>query len=72
MAVPNLWRTKRERYSMVGQVCSECCKAVFPARRVCPHCHASMIDTALNAETREFQFAMPILAALELKVAADD
>ncbi len=72
MAVPNLWRTKRERYSLVGQVCAKCCNAIFPPREVCPHCHASMTGADRKAEKLQFQFSMPIPAAVELKVAADD
>jgi uncharacterized OB-fold protein len=42
MAIPNLWRTKKQRYSLQGDVCVHCERAVFPPRAVCPHCHKPM------------------------------
>ena len=42
MAIPNLWRTKKQRYSLQGDVCVHCERAVFPPREVCPHCHKPM------------------------------
>ena len=42
MAVPNLWRTKKQRYSLHGEVCDHCMPAIFPPREVCPHCHKPM------------------------------
>lgn len=39
MAIPNLWRTKKQRYSLQGELCANCARAVFPPREVCPHCH---------------------------------
>lgn len=72
MAVPNLWRTKHERYSLQGQICAECSQAVFPPRMVCPHCHQPMGTATTTVEKNEFVFAMPHPAVAELKVAADD
>lgn len=72
MAVPNLWRTKRERYSLQGQVCAECSQSVFPPRMVCPHCHQPMGSAASKAAHNEFLFTMPLPVTAELKVAADD
>ena len=82
MAVPNLWRTKRERYSLQGQVCAECSQSVFPPRMVCPNCHQPMGSftcqlalahaTANKAAHNEFLFTMPLPVPAELKVAADD
>ncbi len=42
MAIPNMWRTKKQRYSLHGDVCDHCTQAVFPPRQVCPHCHKPM------------------------------
>jgi uncharacterized OB-fold protein len=39
MAIPNLWRTKKQRYSLQADVCIHCDKIMFPPREVCPHCH---------------------------------
>lgn len=71
MAVPNLWRTKHERYSLQGVVCPECSQAVFPPRLICPHCHQPM-GTTVKREKSEISFTMPPAAVPELKVAADD
>ena len=42
MAVPNLWRTKNQRYRLQGEICPACSNAVFPPRQVCPRCGSSM------------------------------
>ncbi|MFN8443390.1 MAG: zinc ribbon domain-containing protein [Caldilineaceae bacterium] len=72
MAVPNLWRTKHERYSLQGMICPECSQAVFPPRLICPHCHQPMGATNTKKEKSEICFTMPQAAMPELKVAADD
>lgn len=41
MAVPNLWRTKNQRYRLQGEICPACSNAVFPPRQVCPRCGSS-------------------------------
>ncbi len=33
------WRTRRQRYSLTGEVCPSCAEHIFPPRDVCPHCH---------------------------------
>ena len=38
MGVARNWRTRRQRYSLMGEICDECGKAIFPPRDVCPHC----------------------------------
>lgn len=38
MSVARTWRTRRQRYSLVGERCEYCHKAIFPPRDVCPHC----------------------------------
>ena len=47
MAIPNMWRTKKQRYSLQGGVCPSCTSAIFPPRNVCPHCGSPM-DAAQN------------------------
>mgnify|MGYP003574916114 CR=1 len=42
MAVPNMWRTKKQRYSLQGEVCPACTSAIFPPRKVCPQCGTPM------------------------------
>jgi uncharacterized OB-fold protein len=62
MAVPNLWRTKKQRYSLVGEVCTHCSSAVFPPREICPHCHKPM-QTAATVQQPERTFVFPTVMA---------
>lgn len=49
MAVPNLWRTKEQRYRLQGDVCPACSNTVFPPKRVCPHCkHGAVVSTSVH------------------------
>ena len=62
MAIPNLWRTKKQRYSLQGDVCVHCERAVFPPREVCPHCHQPMqghgvVQAAISREPKVLPFA---------------
>ena len=38
MEVPRHWRLKKQRYSLVGEVCPHCEVKIFPPRDVCPEC----------------------------------
>ena len=38
MSVARTWRTRRQRYGLVGERCEHCQNAIFPPRDVCPHC----------------------------------
>lgn len=38
MEIPRHWRLKKQRYSLVGEVCAHCDKPMFPPRDVCPNC----------------------------------
>ncbi|MBX3013048.1 MAG: hypothetical protein KF832_16140 [Caldilineaceae bacterium] len=38
MAIPNIWRTKKQRYSLEGTVCPTCQVTMFPPRKHCHHC----------------------------------
>jgi len=38
MEIPRHWRLKKQRYSLVGEVCPHCEAKIFPPRDVCPHC----------------------------------
>jgi uncharacterized OB-fold protein len=72
MAVPNLWRTKKQRYRLQAEVCPTCTRAVFPPREVCPHCRQPMQQSG----ARVMAFALPILMNLPeapaLVAAGDD
>lgn len=34
------WRARHGRHRLLGSACEQCGQAYFPARRVCPTCHA--------------------------------
>jgi len=38
MEVPRHWRLRKQRYSLVGEVCPHCNGKIFPPRDVCPYC----------------------------------
>jgi len=38
MEVPRHWRLKKQRYSLVGEICPHCDAKIFPPRDVCPEC----------------------------------
>jgi len=38
MEIPRHWRLKKQRYSLVGEVCPHCEVKIFPPRDVCPEC----------------------------------
>ena len=64
MAVPNLWRTQKQRYSLHGEVCAQCSCAVFPPREICPYCHKPMqADTGATAPQSGAAFAFPTVTA---------
>lgn len=56
MAVPNLWRTKQQRYRLQAEICLHCEQAIFPPREVCPHCQRSVNEQAGSA-----RFSLPSL-----------
>jgi predicted amidophosphoribosyltransferase len=62
MAIPNMWRTKKQRYSLQGDVCHHCEHAVFPPREICPHCHKPMQATAVKVAP-VFDFAALMMPA---------
>ena len=38
MEVPRHWRLRKQRYSLIGEVCPHCNAKIFPPRDVCPEC----------------------------------
>ncbi|RPI33361.1 MAG: Zn-ribbon domain-containing OB-fold protein [Chloroflexota bacterium] len=38
MEIPRHWRLKKQRYSLIGEVCPHCDVKLFPPRDVCPEC----------------------------------
>ena len=49
MEIPRHWRLRKQRYSLVGEVCPHCDAKIFPPRDFCPEC-------GQNART-EFSFS---------------
>lgn len=80
MAVPVLWRTQKQRYSLQAEVCPHCSSAVFPSRSVCPYCRQPMAAEVHeeNASQSDALFApafprMPAqVAGAAVVVAGDD
>lgn len=60
MAVPNLWRTKQQRYRLQAEVCPTCTQAVFPPRETCPHCRQPMQTAIPDAGA----FLLPLIMGL--------
>jgi uncharacterized OB-fold protein len=40
MQVARHWRTRHQRYGLVGEVCDTCGNKIFPPRDICPDCDA--------------------------------
>jgi uncharacterized OB-fold protein len=38
MEVSRHWRLKRQRYTLVGEICPHCEEKIFPPRDICPDC----------------------------------
>ena len=79
MAVPVMWRTQKQRYSLQAEVCPHCTNAVFPPRTVCPYCkqpmqagRAEVQPVPAPTQGREFLYIMQIPAAAPVAIAADD
>lgn len=58
MAVPNLWRTKEQRYRLQGEVCPACSTAMFPPKRVCPHCNHGAARPSTTEAQQEYAYVM--------------
>lgn len=38
MNIARNWRLRSQRYALMGEVCDDCGKKIFPPRDVCPYC----------------------------------
>lgn len=74
MAVPNLWRTKRQRYSLQAEICPNCTQAIFPPREICPYCHQATqaVAGAAHGLSLPFTMLLPTAQAANAVVAGDD
>ena len=62
MAVPNLWRTKKQRYSLQSETCPICSQVVFPPREICPYCNHAMHGAGADkAQHNLYSFALNLL-----------
>ena len=69
MEIPRHWRLKKQRYGLVGEVCSNCDKKIFPPRDVCPDCKGETIINIQESKFGEIFSALPITASLSREVA---
>ena len=46
MGVSQDWRLRKQRYLLMGEICSNCGHKLFPPRDVCPECGASAKATS--------------------------
>jgi hypothetical protein len=51
MEIPRHWRLRKQRYSLIGEVCPQCDAKIFPPRDVCPEC-GSEAKTQFNFSGR--------------------
>ncbi|MCE7986955.1 MAG: hypothetical protein DYG89_37755 [Caldilinea sp. CFX5] len=74
MAIPTVWRTKKQRYSLAGAVCPTCNTTMFPPRKQCLQCnHAAANQTAGgNGEEYNYFMVFDLGQPLEVAVAGDD
>ena len=73
MAIPNLWRTKKQRYSLQADVCSHCNQIMFPPREVCPHCHKATQPAQVVHHPLFVMPAPPVATLVQpVAVAGDD
>lgn len=38
MEIPRHWRLRKQRYTLIGEVCPHCDAKLFPPRDICPEC----------------------------------
>jgi len=74
MAIPNIWRTKKQRYSLEGTVCPTCNTTMFPPRKQCRACSA--VDAAATApvdgESYSYFMVFDLSQSTEAAIAGDD
>jgi uncharacterized OB-fold protein len=53
MGVPQDWRLRKQRYLLMGEICLNCGRRLFPPRDICPECGAPVRATSAVADRRE-------------------
>lgn len=61
MEIPRHWRLKKQRYSLVGDICPHCDEKHFPPQRVCADCGS---DLRKNTITNTKKAAAPDQSAM--------
>jgi hypothetical protein len=74
MAIPNIWRTKKQRYSLEGAVCPTCQTTMFPPRKHCLQCSHTQSVAAHNNGSEQANYFMlfALSQSIEATVAGDD
>jgi uncharacterized OB-fold protein len=72
MAIPILWRTTKERYSLQGETCPECERVVFPPRRLCPYCGCAHEIKSPEVDETHYEFVFVMPRNVELNAVGDD
>ena len=74
MAIPTVWRTKKQRCSLAGAVCPTCYTTMFPPRKQCLHCSHATTTQAAGAHGEEYHYFMvfDLAQPVEAAVAGDD
>lgn len=70
MAIPILWRSTKERYSLQGEKCPDCTRVVFPPRRLCPYCGCEAEQHEAEAAPVAYSFVLP--TNVEFSAMGDD
>jgi len=58
MEVPRHWRLRKQRYTLIGDICPHCDTRVFPRRDVCPKCGREIrISAPFNTKSNPIPFS---------------
>ena len=52
-AIPQIWKSQRQRYTLTGQVCRRCGHLSLSPRVVCPQCHPVDVEEDLRLTEAE-------------------
>lgn len=74
MAIPTVWRTKKQRYSLAGAVCPTCHTIMFPPRQQCVLCNHMAASQTTGGTGEEYNYFMvfDLAQRVEVAVAGDD
>lgn len=50
MEVPRHWRLKKQRYSLIGEICPHCDEKIFPPRDICPRCGGGTLNNNFEVQ----------------------